>query len=86
MNCLLLQRKIVFPELLAGNDHQIVAKDECFNKIPKLWIWMCDIDMASPNPRLNLFIEFDERERLWIVHNYTIMVQVGESRKAVVGF
>jgi hypothetical protein len=86
MDYLLLQWKIVFSEPFAGNDHHIVAEDERFHKIPEFGIGVSDIDMTAPDPGLCLFVEFDERERLRVVHDNAVVVQVRETRKAVIRF
>jgi hypothetical protein len=86
INDSLFHGQVGFSVVLAGDDHNIITEDERLDVIPDTRIGIGDIDVTSPYPGLYLFIVFDKGQRLGIMDNHTIMIEMSDFRKTLVCF
>jgi hypothetical protein len=61
----------------------VVFVDEPLEEFPEPSIWICEVDMAPPNPGLCFLAESYEGYGLWIMNNYAIMRYVAIGGKSL---
>ncbi|OQC47141.1 MAG: hypothetical protein BWX60_00426 [Candidatus Marinimicrobia bacterium ADurb.Bin030] len=47
---------------------------------------MRNINVTAPNPGLLFDVVSNQRERLWVVNNDTIVIEMSKNRKVLAGF